>query len=94
MISYAPFWETLKRKQISQYQLIRDYSFSTGTLDTLRKNNSITMNTLHDICQMLQCNITDVVEFVEDKKEQDYPNISCNEFYYTTNFSLLQEKFS
>ncbi len=69
MISYAPFWETLKRKQISQYQLIRDYNFSTGTLDTLRKNNSITMNTLHDICQMLQCNITDVVEFVEDKKE-------------------------
>ena len=69
MISYAPFWETLKRKQISQYQLIRDYSFSTGTLDTLRKNDSITMNTLHDICQMLQCNITDVVEFVEDKKE-------------------------
>ena len=69
MISYAPFWETLKRKQISQYQLIRDYSFSTGTLNTLRKNNSITMNTLHDICQMLQCNITDVVEFVEDKKE-------------------------
>ena len=68
MISYAPFWETLKRKQISQYQLIRDYSFSTGTLDTLRKNNSITMNTLHDICQMLQCNITDVVEFVEDKE--------------------------
>ena len=69
MISYAPFWETLKRKQISQYQLIRDYSFSTGTLDTLRKNNSITMNTLHDICQMLHCNITDVVESVEDKKE-------------------------
>ena len=69
MISYAPFWETLKRKQISQYQFIRDYNFSTGTLDTLRKNNSITMNTLHDICQMLQCNITDVVEFVEDKKE-------------------------
>ena len=69
MISYAPFWETLKRKQISQYQLIRDYSFSTGTLDTLRKNNSITMNTRHDSCQMLQCNITDVVEFVEDKKE-------------------------
>ena len=69
MISYALFWETLKRKQISQYQLIRDYSFSTGTLDTLRKNNSINMNTLNDICQMLQCNITDVVEFVEDKKE-------------------------
>ena len=69
MFNYDPLWKTLEAKEISQYQLIRDYSFSTGTLDTLRKNNSITMNTLHDICQMLQCNITDVVEFVEDKKE-------------------------
>ena len=37
MISYAPFWKTLEQKGISQYQLIHEYNFSTGTLDTLRK---------------------------------------------------------
>ena len=65
MISYAPFWKTLEHKGISQYQLIHEYNFSTGTLDTLRKNNSITLNTLHDICEMLDCDISDVVEFVK-----------------------------
>ena len=68
MISYAPFWKTLERKGISQYQLIHEYNFSTGTLDTLRKNNSITLNTLHDICDMIDCDISDVVEFIRDKK--------------------------
>lgn len=64
IISYKPFWNTLESKGISQYQLINDYHFSTGTLDSLRKNNSITLNTLHDICVMLDCNIGDVVEFI------------------------------
>lgn len=63
IISYEPLWETLKKKNISQYMLIKEYGFSTGTLDALRKNRSITLNTLHDICMMLDCDITDVVEF-------------------------------
>lgn len=68
MISYAPFWKTFEEKGITQYQLIHEYNFSTGTLDTLRKNNSITLNTLHDICDMIDCDIPDVVEFIRDKK--------------------------
>jgi len=63
IISYEPLWKTLKQKDISQYKLIKEYGFSTGTLDALRKNKSITLNTLHDICVMLNCNIADVVEF-------------------------------
>ena len=38
------------RKISSQYSLIKDYGFSTGTLDALRKNKSVTLNTIHDIC--------------------------------------------
>lgn len=57
MISYAPFWKTLEKKGITQYQLIHEYNFSTGTPDTLIKNNSITLNTLHDICDMIDCDI-------------------------------------
>lgn len=68
MISYAPFWKTLEMKGISQYQLIHEFNFSTGTLDTLRKNNSITLNTLHDICDKLDCDIADVVEFIKIPK--------------------------
>lgn len=68
MISYAPFWKTLERKNLTQYQLIHEYNFSTGTLDALRKNKSITLNTLHDICDMIDCDISDVVEFIREPK--------------------------
>lgn len=68
MISYAPFWKTLECKNLTQYQLIHEYNFSTGTLDALRKNKSITLNTLHDICDMIDCDISDVVEFIREPK--------------------------
>ena len=70
IISYEPFWKTLKRKDVTHYRLRQDYGCSTGTLDALRKNKSITLNTLHDICEMLDCEITDVVEFVRSEEKE------------------------
>lgn len=69
MISYAPLWVTLKDKEISQYRLIQEYGISTGTLDALRKNKSVTMNTLNNLCQILKCDISDVVEILLDTKK-------------------------
>ncbi|MGC4020002.1 MAG: helix-turn-helix transcriptional regulator [Muricomes sp.] len=70
IISYAPLWKTLKNKGITQYKLINEYHISTGTLDSLRKNKSITLNTLQDICKILKCDISDVVEFTETEEKQ------------------------
>ena len=68
MITFDPLWDTLKSRNISQYTLIKEHGFSTGTLDSLRKNRSITLNTLNDLCNILQCDIKDVIEFTPDKK--------------------------
>ena len=68
MITFDPFWETLKRKEISQYMLIEQYGVSTGTLDALRKNRSITLNTLNDFCNLLQCDITDIIQYIPDEQ--------------------------
>ncbi len=66
MISFAPLWKTLDKKNISQYQLINTYGVSTGTLDALRKNKSVTLNTIQDLCRILNCTIDDVVEILPD----------------------------
>ena len=66
MITFDPLWETLQEKNISQYSLIKEYGFSTGTLDALRQNRSITLNTLNDICQILQCDVNNVIKFYPD----------------------------
>ena len=66
MITFDPLWGTLQEKNISQYSLIKEYGFSTGTLDALRQNRSITLNTLNDICQILQCDVNKVIKFYPD----------------------------
>ena len=68
MITFEPLWETLNRKHISQYALIKESGASTGTLDALRKNRSITMNTLNDLCNMLNCDVSDIIRFTPDEK--------------------------
>lgn len=69
MFDYSPLWETLKRKGITQYQLIKEYNFSTGTLDALRKNNSVTVNTLETLCLILDCTPNDILRVSKDEKE-------------------------
>ena len=66
MISFAPLWKPLDKKNITQYQLINTYGVSTGTLDALRKNKSVTLNTIQDLCRILNCTIDDVVEILPD----------------------------
>ncbi len=67
MITFDPLWETMKRKGISTYRLIKDYSFSKGTLDSLKHNRNISTATLNDICTILQCEPSDVIAFIPDK---------------------------
>ena len=38
MIKYDPLWQTLKAKNISQYQLIKDYGIDKAQLQRLRQN--------------------------------------------------------
>jgi len=66
MFNYQPLFETMKSKGITQYQLIHRYGVSTGTLDALRQNRSITMNTLDMLCQILDCQASDVVRIEKD----------------------------
>lgn len=66
MITYEPFFETLKRKGITTYKLINEYNFSKGTLDSLKQNRNITMDTLNDICNLLECGINDVISYTRD----------------------------
>ncbi|WP_373144121.1 helix-turn-helix domain-containing protein [Clostridium sp. HGF2] len=47
--------------------LINKYHVSTGTLDAFRKGNSVTINTLHDLCKILDCDIQDIVTFRPEK---------------------------
>ena len=46
MISYEPFYKTLKEKNISTYKLVNVYGISRSLLDRLKHNKPISTVTL------------------------------------------------
>lgn len=66
MILYNKLWVTMKQRGISQYRLIKEYGFSTGQLDRLRKNENLNTYTLDRLCTILECRIEDIAEYVPD----------------------------
>ena len=50
----------MRRKGVTTYTLIKDYSFSRGTLDSLKHNRNISTATLNDLCNILSCRVEDV----------------------------------
>ena len=67
LIVFDKLWQTMKDKNISQYTLINKYGFSTGQLDRLRKNSNINSYTLNRLCEILNCKLEDIAEYVPDK---------------------------
>ena len=66
MISYEPFYRTLKDKGFSTYKLIQEYGISRSLLDRLKHNKPISTVTLNDLCTILHCRVEDVMRFTED----------------------------
>ena len=60
MIVYDRLWATMKEKGVSRCMLIRDYGFSSGQLNRLRKNGNVNAYTLYTLCEILDCRIMDI----------------------------------
>lgn len=57
--------ETLKKKNISQYRLSKDTGISASALNNLcnNKTTSITFSILDKICEALNCNVSDILQY-------------------------------
>ncbi|MBS6556306.1 MAG: helix-turn-helix transcriptional regulator [Roseburia sp.] len=58
----ANFWNTMKSKKISQYQLLK-MGIDNKTLDGLKHNKNITVLTLEKLCTIIGCTPNDIIEF-------------------------------
>ena len=66
MISYKPFFDTLKKKNVTTYTLIYKYGISSATIDRIKKGGGITTTKLNDLCKILDCNIDDIITYIKD----------------------------
>ena len=70
MISYEPFWKTLRASEESTYTLIKNHHISSSTIDNLRKNKPVTVRTINDLCRILDCSVAEVMEYVPSDDDQ------------------------
>ena len=61
MISYKPFYETLLKKNITEFSLIYKEGISANTLYRMKKGLPITTKTLDALCFILDCEVSDIL---------------------------------
>ena len=69
VISYRPLWETMKRLGASTYTLQVKGGVSSSTIRRLKAGESVSTNTLDTLCQLLECTLPDIVEYLPEKRE-------------------------
>ena len=67
MISYKPFFETLLKKNVTEYALIYKQGISANTIHRIKKVLPITTKTIDTLCFILDCEVQDIIE--HDKNE-------------------------
>ena len=70
MISYDPFWKTIADRKISTYALINRHGILPDTIQRLRSGRPITTTTLNTLCQVINCEISDIMEFIPKQNSQ------------------------
>lgn len=68
MIKYDRLWETMRKKGISQYSLNIDYGIDKAQLHRLRHNAVVKTMILNTLCQILNCRIEEIMEYVPDEE--------------------------
>ena len=66
MITYDPFYETMKSRGITTYKLINQYNISRGLLYRIKHNKPMSTETLNDLCSILHCRVEDILLYTEE----------------------------
>lgn len=67
MITYYKLLDMLNRKGMTKEQLKNASGISSSTMTKISKGESVTLNTINAICNVLQCQPGDLLEWVPDK---------------------------
>ena len=66
MIKYDKLWEIAEKRGITKSMLTNKYNVSKAQLYRLRYNQPVSTNTLDRLCNILECDISDIMEHIPD----------------------------
>ena len=70
-ISYNKLWKLLIDKNMTKMELKDAAGISAASIAKLGKGENITTGVLIKICEGLHCDLTDIMELVDEEKKED-----------------------
>lgn len=65
-LSYDKLWKLMIDKKINKTQLIQKANITSNAMAKLGKNESVQVEVLVKICNVLKCDIKDIVEIINE----------------------------
>lgn len=69
-VRYNKLWKILIDKNMMKVDLRDRAGITTNALAKLGKNEHVNTQTLEKICRVLECEVGDIIEFVDDEREE------------------------
>ena len=70
-VSYKKLWIMLAQNEMSKAELRRLAGLSPATFTKLRRNQTVSMEVMLKIAEVMDCNIGDMVDFVKIPRETE-----------------------
>ena len=89
-IEYNRLFEKLKANNIMQKTLLEKTNISGSIMQKLRKNETVTTETIGKICEYLQCQPNDIMEIIFTNVE--YESVNAEKLAIEAQIAELQAK--
>jgi len=70
-VSYKPLWKLLIDREMKNSELRQKAKISPSTFYKMKNNENVTTDTLMKICSTLDCDISDIIECIERKHNDE-----------------------
>ena len=74
MISFKPFREMIKSRNVTTYFLRNKcgkYNLDNKTIERLMKDESVSTHTINSLCNIFKCELADIMEFQLDNEDSE-----------------------
>ncbi|MGI6055421.1 MAG: helix-turn-helix domain-containing protein [Bilifractor sp.] len=72
MISYNKLWKLLIDKNMMRTEMAKRAGITGNVLGRLSKNQPVSLGSLEKICDLLDCDIGDIMEFKADNDRKEH----------------------
>ena len=70
MILFDKLWKVMEEKNITTYTLREKCGFDSKTIRRLRANENMETKTLNKLCDVLNCRLEDIAEYIPTPPEE------------------------